>query len=234
MPRHAFIIGRTGQIGRKIAEALLVHGWSVTLSHRGGHPEPADLLLKGAKFAALDRNENDALRHALRGGADAVIDTIAYTPEHADQLVELSSDAGALAVISSASVYQDYNGRTLDEAGEGGFPDFPEPIRETQATVPPGPQTYSTLKAAVEERLLEGSKAPVTIFRPCAIYGTHSLHPREYWFVKRMQDQRPVIPLAFRGKSRFHTSAVESIAALTRLCMDSRERGFSTSLTRNH
>jgi nucleoside-diphosphate-sugar epimerase len=220
MPRHAFIIGGTGQIGRSIADAMLVHGWSVTISHRGGRPEPADLLRKGAKFAAFDRNDDSALRNAISGGADAVIDTIAYTPEHAGQLVELSSDAAALAVISSASVYQDYNGRTLDEAGEGGFPDFPEPIRETQGTVPPGPQTYSTLKAALEERLLEGSKAPVTILRPCAIYGAHSLHPREYWFAKRMLDQRPVIPLSFRGESRFHTSAVENIAALTRLCME--------------
>ncbi len=220
MPRHAFIIGGTGQIGRKIAEMLLVDGWAVTISHRGGRPEPADLLLKGAKFAAFDRNEDGALRNALSGGADTVIDTIAYTPKHAGQLVELSGNAAALAVISSASVYQDYNGRTLDEAGEGGFPDFPEPISETQATVPPGPQTYSKLKAALEERLLEGSKAPVTILRPCAIYGAHSLHPREYWFVKRMLDQRPVIPLAFRGESRFHTIAVENIAALTRLCME--------------
>jgi nucleoside-diphosphate-sugar epimerase len=220
MPRHAFIIGGTGQIGRKIAEVLLEHGWSVTLSHRGRRPELADLLLKGAKFAAFDRNEDGALRTAISGGADAVIDTIAYTPEHADQLVELSGNAGAIAVISSASVYQDYKGRTLDEAGEGGFPDFSEPIKETQQTVQPGPQTYSTLKAALEERLLTRSAAPVTILRPCAIYGPHSQHPREYWFVKRMIDQRPVIPLALRGESRFHTSSVENIAALALLCLE--------------
>jgi nucleoside-diphosphate-sugar epimerase len=220
MPRHAFIIGGTGQIGRKTAETLLENGWAVTLSHRGIHPEPADLVLKGAKFASMDRNEDGALLAALSGGTDAVIDTIAFNAKHADQLAEISGNVGTIAVISSASVYQDAEGRTLDEASEGGFPDFPEPIRETQAIVPPGPQTYSTLKAALEERLLQGSKAPVTILRPCVIYGPHSLHPREYWFVKRMLDQRTVIPLAFRGKSRFHTSAVENIGALTRLCVE--------------
>ena len=220
MPRHAFIIGGTGQIGRKIAETILAHGWQVTLSHRGKRSEPADLLRLGAKFAAFDRSEEGALSHALRGGADAVIDTIAYTPEHAGQLIDISGNVGALAVISSASVYQDYAGRTLDEARDGGFPDFPEPIRETQAIVPPGPQTYSTLKSALEARLLEGSRAPVTILRPCAIYGPYSMHPREYWFVKRMIDQRPVIPLAFRGESRFHTSAVENIAAVALLCLE--------------
>ena len=175
MARHAFIVGGTGQIGRKIAELLLSNGWQVTLTHRGRRPEPVELLRMGAQFTALDRNEDGALRNALHGGADAVIDTIAYTPEHAGQLIDVSGNVGALAVISSASVYQDYAGRTLDEAGEGGFPDFPEPIKETQATVPPGPQTYSTLKSALELRLIEGSKAPVTILRPCAIYGSHSL-----------------------------------------------------------
>lgn len=220
MARLAFIIGGTGQIGRKIAETLLARGWTVTLSHRGERPVPADLLRLGANFAAFDRHEEGALSRALRGGADAVIDTIAYTPEHANQLAGISRNVGNITVISSASVYQDDKGRTLDEAGVGGFPDFPGPIKETQRTVPPGPQTYSTLKAALEQRLLEKSKSPVTILRPCAIYGPHSRHPREYWFVKRMLDQRPVIPLAFRGESRFHTSAVENIAALTLLSLE--------------
>jgi nucleoside-diphosphate-sugar epimerase len=220
MPRHAFVIGGTGQIGRVMAGTLLAHGWAVTMSRSLGSPEPSELLLKGAKSVVFNRDDTGALRQALRGGADAVIDTKAYTSKHAGQLIELSGDAGTLCVISSASVYQDYRGRTLDEAGVGGFPDFPQPIKETQQTVPPGPQTYSTRKAAMEERLVNKAKSPVTILRPCAIYGTHSLHPREYWFVKRMADKRLVIPLAFRGESRFHTSAVENIAELGKLCME--------------
>jgi NAD(P)-dependent dehydrogenase (short-subunit alcohol dehydrogenase family) len=121
MPRYAFIIGGTGQIGRKIAETFLADRWAVTLSHRGGRAEPAELSLKGAKFAVLDRNEDGQLERALRGGADAVIDTIAYTPEHADQLVSISGNFGTLAVISSASVYQDAKGSTLDEACAAAF-----------------------------------------------------------------------------------------------------------------
>jgi nucleoside-diphosphate-sugar epimerase len=156
----------------------------------------------------------------LRGGVDALIDTVAFTEAHGDQLTSISGNVGALAVISSASVYMGEKGRTLDEARAGGFPDFPDPIKETQAIVPPGPQNYSTRKSALEQRLLEGTKAPVTILRPCAVYGTHSLHPREYWFVKRMLDQRPMIPLAFRGESRFHATSVDNIAALARLCME--------------
>lgn len=103
-------------------------------------------------------------------------------------------------VISSSSVYQDKSGRTLDEAAAtAGFPDLPDPISETQQTVSPGPATDSTRKMAMERTLRDGARVPVTILRPCAIYGRGSSHPRGWWFVKRMLDRRPIIPIAFRG-----------------------------------
>jgi nucleoside-diphosphate-sugar epimerase len=220
MSRHAFIIGGTGQIGRAIAAELLDRGWEVTLSSRGIRPGPAGLVARGARLVVLDREEPGALARALAGGADAVIDTAAYGKAHADQLLDIEGDIGALVVVSSSSVYRDHAGRTLDEAAEGGFPDFPEPIRETQPTVEPGPQTYSTSKVALERCLLDNADRPVIILRPCAIHGPHSTHPREWWFVKRMLDKRPVIPLTHRGQSRFHTTAVANIARLTGIALD--------------
>jgi hypothetical protein len=62
--------------------------------------------------------------------------------------------------------------------------------------------------------LLDHASAPITVLRPCAIHGLNSRHPRERWFVKRMLDRRPTIPLAYRGTSRFHPSAAANIAAL--------------------
>jgi len=220
MARQAFIIGGTGQIGRAVAADLLDRGWGVTLFSRAGRPAPDDLTQRGAITAILDREEPDALAKALAGGADAVIDTVAYTQAHADQLLEVEGDVGAYAVISSASVYRDHQGRSLSDAGEMGFPDFPEPIRETQATVDPGAESYATRKIALETRLLDRAVRPVTIIRPCAIHGRWSTHPREWWFVKRMRDGRPVIPLAYRGLSRFHTSATANIAALIGTALD--------------
>ena len=110
--------------------------------------------------------------------------------------MDLQTDVGTLIVISSASVYRDAEGRSLDEAASGGFPDLPVPIGEDQPTVSPGPQTYSTRKAALEQALLENSRRPVTILRPCAIHGEGSRHPREWWFVKRILDGRREVPLA--------------------------------------
>ncbi len=49
------------------------------------------------------------------------------------------------------------------------------------------------------------------------MHGRHSRHPREWWFAKRILDRRPAIPLAYRGTSRFHPTAVANIAALVRV-----------------
>ena len=163
---------------------------------------------------ALDREAPGALAGALAGGADALIDTIAYDEAHARQLLEVEADVGGFVVISSGSVYRDAEGRTLDEARQTGFPRFPVPIGEDQPTVEPGPATYSTRKAALEQTLLQGARRPVTVLRPFAIHGPGSLHPREWWFVKRILDGRLRIPLAWRGESHFHTTATVNLAEL--------------------
>jgi len=188
MARRAFVIGGTGQIGRAIGHELLADGWEVTLSHRGRRPAPDDLVRRGARLVLLDRNELGALSRAVGSGADAVIDTVAFTDVHANQLLEIESSIGALVVISSSSVYRDEAGRTLDEARTGGFPDMPLPLTEAHPTVEPGPKTYSNRKIALERRLLDLATGAVTILRPSAIHGPHSVHPREWWFVKRMLD----------------------------------------------
>lgn len=220
MTKRVIIIGGTGQIGRACAAAMLARGWSVTLVHRGSVPVAADLLERGANEMVVNREESAALRKAFGEGCDAVVDTVAFHTGHADQLLELSAGVEALVVISSASVYRDARGRTLDEARSYGFPEFPVPIPEMQPTVEPGDSTYSTRKRALERRLLDRVRIPTTILRPGAIYGIPSQHPREWWFVKRMLDGRRRIPLAYRGASRFHSTAAGNIASLVLAALD--------------
>lgn len=226
MALHAFIIGGTGAIGRAVARQLLADGWQVTLASRGQRSGPADLLALGAHAMALDRDQPGALAEALAGGADAVIDTVAYDRTHADQLLEIEGDVGAYVVVSSSSVYRDERGRTLDEGRNHGFPDFSEPVTEMSATVDPGPGTYSTRKVALEQRLLDTADRPVVIIRPGMVYGNYTQHPREWWFVKRMLDRRDFIPLAYRGESRTHTSAAANIAALIATALAARTTGI--------
>ncbi|NHT79073.1 NAD-dependent epimerase/dehydratase family protein [Rhizobiaceae bacterium CRRU44] len=213
--RAAVIIGGTGQIGRAVAQELIDKGWTVAVTHRGNRPLPRELTESGVTAIVYDRGHSERLRRLIRSGADVVIDTIAYDASHADELLEIENDVGSFVVISSSSVYCDDQGRSLDEGKVNGFPDLPDPMTEQQQTLPPGDQNYSTKKVALERRLLDRSVAPITVLRPCAIHGANSIHPREWWFVKRMIDGRTVIPLAYRGESRFHTTSVANIAGLT-------------------
>ena len=181
----------------------------MTVTARSEQPAP-----DGCTLVQLDRNEAGAL--AVANGADLLVDVIPFEVAHAEQLLAL--DVGAVVAISSASVYADEQGRTLDEAqGVDDFPEFPVPIPETQPTVEPGDETYSTKKAKLERILLENERVPAAIVRPCAIYGRGDRMAREWFFVKRALDRRPYIVLTNRGAGHFHTTASENIGELVRL-----------------
>jgi nucleoside-diphosphate-sugar epimerase len=178
--------------------------------------------LEDVPLIHLDRNDQGALVPA--NGFDLLVDVVPFEAAHADQLLEL--DVGAIVAISSASVYADDQGRTLDEAeAEDDFPEFAGPIPETQPTVAPGDATYSTKKAALELLLLENARVPATIVRPCAIYGPGDRMAREWFFAKRALDRRPYILLTLRGANHFHTTASANIGELVRLVAGKRMTG---------
>jgi nucleoside-diphosphate-sugar epimerase len=217
MAKTAFIIGGTGQIGRAASRRLLEAGWDVTVASRGERSLPDDLA-RDVRHAELDRNDDAALRAALAGGADVLVDVIAFEPKDAQQLLSLSDLAGSLIVISTGSVYTDAGGQTLDEASnESEFPELPVPIPESQTTVAPGEATYSTKKAAIEQLLLEQDELPATVIRPFAIHGPGAAGSREWHFVKRILDRRQFALLVDRGESRFQTTSVANLAELIAL-----------------
>lgn len=195
MAKRAFILGGTGQIGSAAAERLRAGGWEVTTATRTGGD------------VRLDRNEG----LELPGEVDALVDCVAFTREHGEQLLGLTGRVGTVVAISSASVYSD------DLANA----QLPVPIPETQPTVEPGDADYSTRKRALELALLEQDALPATVLRPCAIHGPHARgHVREWYFVKRAQDGRPFVLLAYRGASRFHTTATSNLAELITLACE--------------
>ena len=213
MPR-AVLIGGTGMIGRAAARALVADGWEVVAVSRSG-TLPAGLAELGVESVVADRADDSQLRAAIGTGADFVLDTVAFGREQGEQLNSLAGLVGSVAVISSASVYADDDGRALD--GEGGEPPvMPVPILETQRTAEPGDATYSTRKAALEQTLIEGP-LNATLVRACAIHGPGAQLPRELFFVKRAVDGRQQVALAWNGESRFHTTSVANLAELIRL-----------------
>jgi nucleoside-diphosphate-sugar epimerase len=208
MSRRAVLIGGTGMIGRAAAAALARDGWDVVALSRSGEVSE-ELAALGVRGAAADRADDAQLRAAIGDSADVVVDMVAFTGEHGEQLSALP--VGSLVVISSASVYADDEGRALD--GVSDPPQMPVPVLETQPTVEPGDETYSTRKVALERALLDGP-LPSTLVRACAIHGPGAKMPREIYFAKRAHDGRPRVAIAFKGESRFHTTSVPNLAEL--------------------
>src|SRR5262249_58928736 len=107
------------------------------------------------------------------------------------------------------SVYSDAAGRALDGVSEE-FPQMPVPILETQPTVEPGDETYSTRKVALEQALLDGP-LPATLVRACAIHGPGAKLPRELYFATRAHDGRRRVAIAFNGGDHFPTTSLPNL-----------------------
>jgi nucleoside-diphosphate-sugar epimerase len=213
MPR-ALVLGGTGMIGRATARRLLAAGWDVDVTGRDPARMPAELA--DARFVAADRHDARRLAAAFAGGADLLVDCIAYTAADAELVVPLARDAGSTVLISSKAVYVDAHG---NHSNSDVAPRFDGPIRETQPTMAPGAGDYRTRagyganKVAAEQVLL-ASGAPVTVLRPSKVHGVGTTRPREWVFVKRVLDRRPAVFLARRGEGVDHTTAAANIAAL--------------------
>ena len=228
MPR-ALILGGTGMIGRAIASRLLTNDWQVDVTGR----DPARMAanLTGATFIAADRADPDQLATALGGGADLLVDCICYTANDATRLLPLIRSVGSTVMISSKAVYIDAAGNHTNSVTP---PRFDRPIPETQPTVAPSdvdynsPEGYGANKVAAEQVLLD-SGHPVTVLRPSKVHGEGAQQPREWVFVRRVLDRRPVVFLAHRGAGTDHPSAAANIAALVEVAATSPGRRILNS-----
>ncbi|MFE2207330.1 NAD-dependent epimerase/dehydratase family protein [Streptomyces rubiginosohelvolus] len=214
---HAWVLGATGQIGRAAVRALAADGWEVTAASRGGGRD--ETWDAGVRTVALDRDAEGALGKALGDGCDVLVDMVAFDGAHARQLTGLAGRIGSAVVISSGAVYEDERGRSFDTQAEpDGFPRYPVPLPENQATVAPGGATYGTRKVLLEQELLAAGEAlPVTLLRAGAVHGPYCRTPRELYVVKRLLDGRRRRVLAYGGESRFHPVHVSNAAELIRL-----------------
>ena len=207
--RRAFLLGGSGQTGRALIPRLRERGWEVVVASRGERAVP-----EGVEHVRVDRADTAALKQALGDGADVLVDFVAFEREHAEQLLSLGGLVRSLVVLSSAAVYFEADGPRLESAGESSFPRLPVPLTERSPTAPPGPETYATKKAAIEQVLLGQDDLPATLFRAGAIHGPWSSWAREWHFVKRALDGRRAIVLAYHGESRFHPTSVHNLAEL--------------------
>jgi len=180
---------------------------------------PPDIAASGGRFTAAGRGDQEQLRAVFGRGADLLVDCVCYTAGDAEQLLPLARHATSTVLISSKAVYADAAGHHSNSPVR---PDFGGPVREDQPTVAPGygdyrsAEGYPAGKVAAEQVLLD-SGVPVTVLRPSKIHGPGSRQPREWMFVKRVLDRRPVLFLARRGAGVDHPTAAANIAALIEL-----------------
>lgn len=222
--KTAFVLGGSGFVGRHAARLLADERWDVTIASRGITAVPDEVA--HLRHVVVDRSEDESLGAALAEGVDVLVDVIAYEPRDAQQIIDLSDRVGSVVAISTASVYADDAGHTMDEAkDEETAPRMPVPILETQRRTEAGNATYSTKKVAIEDMFLDQDDIPVTVIRPCAIYGPGDALCREWFFVKRALDGRPFVLLADEGESVFHTTSVHNLAEMVRLAAEQHVHG---------
>src|SRR5262245_26745460 len=214
MTKTGVVIGVSGQIGRAVADQMLRDGWSVRGLHNSDTALPDELA--DVEIVLGDRDDDSVFAAVLSDGVDGVVDTIAYTSVHARQLLRFSEAIGSLTVVSSVAVYADDDGHSIGN----GSPRWPTAIKESQTLVPASDETYGGGKVKLEETLLQADRLPVSLLRPAAVCGPGSRHLREWWLIKRVLDDRRILPLKYRGVSQFHPSTTANIAAMAVHCLE--------------
>ena len=179
---RVLFIGGTGIISSACSRLAVERGIDLYLLTRGEtHLRPAP---PSAHLLIGDIRDPDAARKAIKGlDFDAVVDWVAYTPDHIEADLNLfRKRTGQYIFISSASAYQTP----------------PAHLPVTESTVLHNPYwQYSRDKAACEERLLRAYREqdfPVTIVRPSHTYDATMLPFDSGWtVVSRMRAGKPVI-----------------------------------------
>ena len=180
--RRALFIGGTGIISTSSGRRALEQGWDLTLLNRGSsttRPVP-----DGAEVVVADIRDPASVKAALGDREfDAVVDFVAFTPEHVSADVDLfTGRTGQYVFISSASAYQTPPARL--------------PILESSPLRNPAWQ-YSQDKIAAEQVLVDAYRStgfPATIVRPSHTYDETALPTTGGWTdIDRMRRGVPVV-----------------------------------------
>lgn len=177
-------IGGTGVISEAVTELAAARGIALTLLNRGTTDAPVP---PGVERIVCDARDKAALAAAVSGRTfDAVVDWIAFTPEHVQADIDVfSGRIGQYVFISSATVYE-------------------KPPRHyliTERTPLGNPfSPYAQNKIACETLLMQRFRTtafPCTIVRPSYTYGNTKIPSciavSDYTIVDRIRRGRPII-----------------------------------------
>lgn len=181
MSLSVLFIGGTGTISSACVQLAVERGMQLCLLNRG---QSERSVPAGVEILRGDIRNKDAVQKALGSRMfDAVVDWIAFTPDHIEMDLELFRGRTSQYVfISSASVYQ--------------TPPASLPVTESTPLRNPF-WAYSRGKIACEDRLIKAHREenfPITIVRPSHTYD-RTLFPMhgQYTILHRMRVGKKVI-----------------------------------------
>jgi nucleoside-diphosphate-sugar epimerase len=211
---RVLIIGGTRNLGPPIAQALLTHGHSVTIFHRG--LTQAELPL-GVEVLHGDRSNFADLERALgRRDSEAVIDTTLYNGRDAEAAVRLfNGRIGRYVFVSTGQVYlvrQDLARPYCEEDYAG--PLIPEPPRQHQFDHENW--QYGVDKRAAEDvfSLAAEGGFPVTILRLPMVNSERDHFHRIQGYLWRLRDGGPLLIPDGDGLPLRHVYGEDVVAAI--------------------
>ena len=152
---HVLILGGTGWLSARVAQAWVDAGARVTCLARGGRPAP-----DGADLVVGDRAAADAYAAVAAREWDEVVDVSSHAGHVTDAVTALSDRTGHWTYVSTVSVYRDATVIGADETAELVDPAGPEQADD-----------YGGQKVAAEEALGRARGAEVAVVRPGLIAG---------------------------------------------------------------
>ncbi len=180
-PAHAgakleiLVIGGTGHLGPATVEPAVARGHKVTLFNRG-RTDPG--LFSELEQIQGDRTKPDDVAQLKGRKFDAVIDNVAYFPQHVSLVAEaLAGNVGQYMVISSVSVYPRFgmDADAVDESAAVAELKEKDPKRITG-------ENYGALKALCEQAAEKVFPGRCTQVRPGYIVGPRDRSDRfTYW-----------------------------------------------------
>lgn len=181
MSLKVLFIGGTGTISSACVQLAVERGMPLCLLNRG---QSERSVPAGVEILSGDIRNKGAVQETLGSRMfDAVVDWIAFTPDHIEMDLELFRGRTSQYVfISSASVYQ--------------TPPASLPVTESTPLRNPV-WAYSRAKIACEDRLIKAYREegfPITIVRPSHTYD-RTLFPMhgQYTILHRMREGKKVI-----------------------------------------
>ncbi len=219
------LIGGTRFAGPQVVRRLIDLGHQIALFHRG--KTEADLPRGVKHILGNRRNMADFSNEFKRFAPQVVLDMIPATEQDARSVIStFKGTAQRIVAISSQDVYRAYGKLIGAESG----PVEPVPLTESSPLrrklypyrdrVKPGHRQYDYEKILVEQVFMGEPELPGTILRFPMMYGPGDSQHRLFPYLKRMDDNRPAIPLE-QGMAdwRWTKGYVEDVAAAIALAV---------------